>query len=121
MASDTGFDRGQENPLPMTPLSSRVMDRLRRFRGNIISPQQLTTPSPMRSFSEAPALTSSNEPPPLNNDIGSMSSLLQQQIVPRMVTPMLLQDQPPNELVQNEFLLQIQAAQQISQEIDDSR
>ena len=120
MALDTGFDRGQENPLPMTPLSSRVMDRLRRFRGNILSPQQVTTPSPIRSFSEAPARTSSNEPPPLNNDIGSIS-LLQQQIVPRMVTPMLLQDQPPNELVQNEFLLQIQAAQQISQEIDDSR
>ena len=110
MASEPGFDEGQENSSPVTPISS-VMNRLRRFRDGFTSPQQDTSPvtSPrIRSLLETPARTSNNEPLPLNDSIVSISSIQQQQIVPRLLTPMmLLQDEPLNtqDLMNDEFLL----------------
>ena len=102
MASDSGFDGGQENRLLITPVSS-VMDRLRRLRdGLIFSPRQVNTPvtSPrIRSFSETPDLSSNYKPSPLNDSIVLISSIQlppQQQIILHRVTlVMLLYDEPP--------------------------
>ena len=126
MVSESGFDGGQENSSPVTPISS-VRNRLRRFRDGFTSPQQDTSPvtSPgIRSFLETPARTSNNEPPPLNDSIVLISSIQPQQIVSRLVTPMLLlQDEPLNtqDLMNDEFLFQLQVMQQITQELDEAR
>ena len=130
MASDSGFDGGQENSSPITPVSS-VMDRLRRLQDGLISsPRQVTTPvtSPrIRPFLETPALTSNYEPPPLNDSMVSISSIQlppQQQIIPHRVTPvMLLHDEPPTtqDLVSDEFRLQLEATQQITQGLDEAQ
>ena len=115
MASESRFDGGQENSLPATPLSL-VMNRLRRFRDGFTSPQQdnapVTSPTRIRSFSETPTHTSSNEPPPLNDDVISTLSN-EQQIVPRLVTPMMLLDESniTQEPVRDEFRLRLQATQ----------
>ena len=117
MASESRFDGGQESSLPVTPLSS-VINRLGRFRGGFTSPQQdnypVTSPTRIRSFSEIPARTSSNEPPPLNDDVVPTLSN-QQQIVPRLVTQMMLLDESHinQELVRVEFLFRLQVTQQI--------
>ena len=77
MASESGFDGGQEDTSPVMPMAS-VMNRLQRFRNNFTSSQQDTSPvtSPkIGSFLETPARTSSNEPPPLNDGIVSISSI----------------------------------------------
>ena len=101
----------------MTPMSL-VMNRLRRFRDGFTSLRQdtsLVTFPRIGSFSETPVRTSSNETPPLNNGIVSISSIQQQQIIARLVTPMMLLDEPPNTqyLVNDKLLLQLQATQQI--------
>ena len=114
MASDSGFDRGQENSLPTTPLSS-IMNRFQRFRDGFTSPRTndtppVTSPTSIRSFSETPARTSSNEPPPLNGSVAPTLSN-EHQIVPHLVTPMTLLDASSitQELLNDELLLQQQA------------
>ena len=116
MVSESGFDGGQENSLPATPLSS-VMNRFRRFRDGFTSPQTddippVTSPTRIGSFSETPARTSSNEPLPLNGDVVLMLSN-KHQIVPRLVTQMTLLDASSitQELVSEGFRLQQQATQ----------
>ena len=129
MASDSGFDGGQEHSSPTTPMSL-VMNSLRRFRDGITSPRPGTSPvtSPMIiPFSETPAPTSNYEPPPLNNSMVSISSIQlqpQQQIIPHRVSPvMLLRDEPSTlqEQVNNEFLMQQEATRQITQGLDEAR
>ena len=67
------------------------------------------------------------EPQPLNDSIISISSIQlppQQQIIPHRVTPvMLLHDEPPTtqDLVSDEFRLQLEATQQITQGLDEAR
>ena len=124
MASEPRFDWEQENSLLATPLSS-VMSRLRWFQDDFTSPQQdnspVTSPTKIRSFLETPTCTSSNEPPPLNDDVVSAISN-EQQIVPRLVTPMTLLDESniTQELVSDDFCLQLQATQQIPRELDEA-
>ena len=126
MASESGFDGGQENSLPATPLSS-VMNRFRQFRDGLTSPcpnatPPVTSPTRVESFSETPARTSSNEPLPLNGDVGPTSHQ-EHRIVPRSVTPSTLLDASSitQELVNDEFLLQSQVTQQITQALDEAR
>ena len=71
---------------------------------------------------EGPTRTSSKKSPPLNDDVVLMSSN-QQQIVPRLVTPVMLLDEShiTQELVSDEFLLQLQATQQTTREFDEAR
>ena len=95
MVSELGLDGGHENSLPANPLSS-VINRFRRFRDGFTSPQTNDTPpvtslTRIRSFLETPARTSSNEPPPLNDDIAPRLSN-EHQVVPHLVTPMTLLD-----------------------------
>jgi len=46
----------------------------------------------------------------------------QQHIIPHRVTPvMFLQDEPPTDLVNDEFPLQLEATQQITRELDEAR
>ena len=77
MVSESGFHGGQESSSPVTPMSL-VMNRLLRFRDGFTSPQEdnspVTSPTRIRSFSEAPARTSSNEPPSLNDEVTPMLS-----------------------------------------------
>ena len=129
MASDSGFDGGQENSSPITPVSL-VMNRLQRFRDGFTSPRPDTSPvtSPtIRSFSETPTPTSNYEPPPLNNSMVSISSIQlppQQQIIPHRVTPvMLLRDEPTTlqDCVNDEFRIQLEATQQITQGLNEAR
>ena len=119
MASDSGFDGGQEHSSPTTPMLL-VMNSLRRFRDGITSPRPGTSPvtSPtIIPFSETPAPTSNYEPPPLNNSMVSISSIQlqpQQQIIPHRVTPvMLLRNEPITlqDRVNDEFLIQQEATQ----------
>ena len=126
MASDSGFDRGQENSLPATPLSA-IMNRLQRFRDGLTSPRTndtppVTSPTRIRSFLETPSRTSSNEPPPLNGSVAPTLSN-EHQIVPHLVTPMTLLDASSitQEFVNDEFLTQQQATQQITRELDEAR
>ena len=110
MVSESGFDGGQENLLPASPLAS-VMGRLRQFRDGFTSPRPNDTtpvisPTRIESFSETPARTSSNEPPPLNGNVAPTLSN-EHQIVPRLVTPMTLLDASSitQEHVSDEFRL----------------
>ena len=126
MASESGFDGGQENSLPATPLSL-VMNRVRQFRDGFTSPcpnatPPVTSPTRVESFSKTPAHTSSNEPLPLNGDVGPTLHN-KHRIVPRLVTPMTLLDASSitQELVNDEFLLQQQVTQQITQALDEAR
>ena len=89
------------------------MNRFRQFRDGFTSPRPnatppVTSPTRVESFSETPAHTSSNEPPPLNGDVGPTFHN-KRQIVPHLVTPMtLLALSITQELVNDEFLLQQQ-------------
>ena len=124
MASDSGFDRGQENSLPATPLSS-IMNRFQRFREGLASPRTndtppVTSPTSIRSFSETPARTSSNEPPPLNGSVAPTSFVAptlsnEHQIVPHLVTPFTLLDASSITHELDEFRLQQHATQLITQ------
>ena len=131
MASDSGFDRGQENSLPATPLSS-IRNRFQRLREGFASPRTnvtppVTSPTSVRSFSETPALTSRNEPPPLNGSVAPAAFVeptlsAEQQIVPHTVTPITLYSPSvTQELLSDEFLLQQQATQQVTQALDEAR
>ena len=126
MVSESGFDGGQENSSPATPLAS-VMGRLRQLRDGFTSPRPsvtfpVTSPTTISSFSETTARTSSNEPPPLNGSVAPTLSN-EHQIVPHLVTPLTLLDASSitQELVSDEFRIQQQATQQITQELDEAR
>ena len=125
MTSESGFDGGQENSLPATPLAS-VMGRLRQFRDGFTSPRPsvtppVTSPTTVSSFSETSARTSSNEPPPLNGDVGLRpTSQHEHRIVPRLVTSTLLDASSITQEL-DEFRLQQHATQMITQVLDESR
>ena len=91
MVSDSKFYGEQDDLLPVTPMSL-VMNRLQRFRNGITSPWQEISPVTypnIKYFLETSAHTSSNKPLPFNNGIKSIASN-QQQIIPRLVTPMMI-------------------------------
>ena len=99
MTSESGFDRGQESSSLATPLLS-VMNRFRQFQDGFTSPRPNATPSVtsltrVESFLDTPAHTSSNEPLPLNSSVAPILSD-EHQIVPRLVTPMMLLDALPS-------------------------
>ena len=103
------------------------MNRFRQFRDDFTSPRPndippVTSPTRIGSFLETPTRSSSSEPPPLNgNVVPTLSN--KNQIVPRLVTLMLLLDASSitQELVSDEFRLQQQATQQSTRELDESR
>ena len=68
MAPITGLNGDEKDPLG-TPLLSRVMGQLRKFRdSHLIFPQQISVP-PSTSVSElfTPISPTNNDQPPLNN------------------------------------------------------